>query len=205
MEGVFRIVLDDPNTRNALSVARLRDLNETLAGLGEDPAVRAVVLTGAGATFSSGADRTEFGDPAKLAELTRLTEQATAWLAALPQPVVARVNGPAFGAGLALVAACDLAIATDTAHFAFPEVRFAMVAGPAIAACRPRLTDTAMLDLFLTGRPFDAAEAAAVGLIGRVVPAGKLDAVVDAVLTDLISGDATALAATKRAIRGMVR
>jgi enoyl-CoA hydratase/carnithine racemase len=205
MQGVIRVVLDDPTTRNALSVARLRELSETLAGLGEDPAVRAVVLTGAGTTFSSGADRGELGDPAKLAELARLTEQATYRLAALPQPVVARVNGPAFGAGLALVAACDLAFAADTAQFAFPEVRFGLVAGPAITACRPRLTDTAMLDLFLTGRPFDAAEAAACGLLTRVVPAAELDACVDAALSALISGDATALAATKRAIRGMVR
>jgi methylglutaconyl-CoA hydratase len=155
--------------------------------------------------FSSGADRREVADPDAVALLTEELSRALTLLATLPQPVVARVNGPAFGAGLALVAACDLAIAADTAHFAFPEVRFGLVAGPAMAACRPRLTDTAMLDLFLTGRSFDAAEAAACGLLTRVVPAAELDACVDAALSALISADATALAATKRAIRGMVR
>lgn len=202
--GVATVVLDDPTTRNALGLAALRDLDDTLTGLADDPALRAVVLTGAGSVFSSGANRTEIGDADTLALTARLLERLLVRVATLPVPVVARVNGAAFGAGLALAVAADLSVAVDDATFALPEVRFGLVAGPALAVCRPRLGQAALLDLFLTGRRFDAVEAVGLGLISRAVPAAELDRTVASVLADLLSGEAAALAATKRAIRGGV-
>lgn len=199
--GVVRITFDDPATRNALRRTVLTDLVRKLAELTDNPAVRAVVLTGAGTVFSSGADRAELGDPTAVAQAAELVEEVVELLTTLPIPVLARVNGPAFGSGLALVAAADIAIASTDAVFAFPEVRLGLVAGPAMAACRPRLNRTALLDLFLTGRRFDAVEAARMGLIARAVPPAELDAAVATTLADLAQGDPGALAATKRTIR----
>jgi methylglutaconyl-CoA hydratase len=199
--GVVRITFDDPATRNALRRTVLTDLVRKLAELTDNPAVRAVVLTGAGTAFSSGADRAELGDPTAVAQATELVDEVVELLTTLPVPVLARVNGPAFGSGLALVAAADIAIASTDAVFGFPEVRLGLVAGPAMAACRLRLNRTALLDLFLTGRRFDAVEATRMGLIARVVPPAELDAAVATTLADLAQGDPGALAATKRTIR----
>jgi methylglutaconyl-CoA hydratase len=200
--GVVTVTFDDPDTRNALSLAVLADLGRTLTRVTDDPAVRAVLLTGAGSTFSSGADRSEIIDPSAVAAAARHLEQVLELVATLPVPVVARVNGPAFGAGLALVASADIAVARADALFGFPEVRMGLVAGPALAACRARIGRSALLDLFLTGRRFDAATAHRIGLVAHVVGADELDAAVAAVLTDLEQGDPAALAATKHAIRG---
>jgi methylglutaconyl-CoA hydratase len=202
--GVVRITFDDPATRNALRRTVLTDLVRKLAELTDNPAVRAVVLTGAGTVFSSGADRAEIGDPTAVAQAAQLVEEVVELLTTLPVPVLARVNGPAFGSGLALVAAADIAIASTDAVFGFPEVRLGLVAGPAMAACRPRLNRTAMLDLFLTGRRFDAVEATRMGLIARAVPPAELDAAVATTLADLAQGDPGALTATKRTIRALL-
>jgi methylglutaconyl-CoA hydratase len=202
--GVVRITFDDPATRNALRRTVLTDLVRKLAELTDNPAVRAVVLTGAGTVFSSGADRAELGDPTAVAQAAELVDLVVELLTTLPVPVLARVNGPAFGSGLAVVAAADIAIASTDAVFGFPEVRFGLVAGPAMAGCRPRLNRTALLDLFLTGRRFDAVEATRMGLIARAVPPAELDAAVATTLADLAQGDPGALAATKRTIRAVL-
>ena len=199
VSGVVTFTFDDPATRNSLSLGDLSTLLDGLYVLG--PECRAVVLTGAGGAFSSGANRTQMADPANIERATVLVHRLLDRLDALEVPVVARVNGLAFGAALALAAAADVAIADEDARFGFPEVRFGMVAEPAIAACRRRVSEGVLRDLFLTGRQFTAAEAAAVGLVNRAVPAASLDSAVNAVLTDLISGEPKAIAATRRLLR----
>ena len=199
--GVVTCTVDDAPTRNALGTAALRDIDRVLADVAADPSVRVLVFTGAGTVFSSGADRSELGDPALIESSTRLLTRILTRIDESPVPVVGRVNGAAIGAGLAIAAAADIAIATEDAFFVLPEVRFGLVPGPAAAACVARMGQTAGLDLMLTGRRFAAAEAARLHLIARVVPRDELDAAVGAVVTDLLAGDAAALAATRRLVR----
>ncbi len=117
-----------------------------------------------------------------------------------PAPVVARVNGAAFGAGLAIAASADISIATADAVFGLPEVRLALVAGPAAAACLGRIGKAAALELLLTGRRFDAAEALRIQLLNDVVDRDGLDAAVEARVADLLLGDADAVALTRRLV-----
>jgi enoyl-CoA hydratase/carnithine racemase len=199
--GVVTCTVDDAPTRNALGTAALLDLDRVLAEVTTDPSARVVVLTGAGSVFSSGADRSELGDPALIEASTRLLTQILTRIDQSPVPVVCRVNGAAIGAGLAIAAAADIAVAADDAFFVLPEVRFGLVPGPAAAACVARMGQTAGLDLMLTGRRFGALEAARLHLLARVVPRGELDAAVGAVIADLLAGDAAALGATRRLVR----
>jgi enoyl-CoA hydratase/carnithine racemase len=199
--GVATYTVDDAPTRNALGTAVLRDIDRALADLAADPSVRIVVFTGAGAVFSSGADRSELGDPALIEASTRLLSQILTRIENSPVPVVCRVNGAAIGAGLAIAAAADISIAAEDAIFVLPEVRFGLVAGPAAAACLARVGQTAGLDLMLTGRRFGAAEAGRLHLVAGVVPRDELDAAVGAVIADLLAGDYAALGATRRLVR----
>jgi methylglutaconyl-CoA hydratase len=114
---------------------------------------------------------------------------------------VCRVNGAAFGAGLAIVAAADIAVAVGEAFFGLPEVRFGLVAGPAAAACLGRIGQPAALDVLLTGRRFSAIEAQQMHLLARVVEREQLDAAVEALLADLLLGDTAAIATTRRVVR----
>jgi riboflavin kinase / FMN adenylyltransferase len=199
--GVVTYTLDDPTTRNAMSTGVLADLDQTLAALAEDASVRVIVFTGAGSTFSSGADRAELGDPATIEKTTALLSSILTRIDASPVPVVCRVNGAAFGAGLAIVAAADISIAADDAVFGLPEVRFGLVAGPAAAACIARIGQTAALDLLLTGRRFGGQEADRMQLLSGVVERSVLDETVEARVAELLLGDYDALAATRRLAR----
>ena len=116
--GVVTYTVDDVPTRNALGTAVLLDIDRVLADVAADPSVRVVVFTGAGAVFSSGADRSELGDPALIELSTRLLSQILTRIEESPVPVVCRVNGPAIGAGLAIAAAADISVAAEEAFFA---------------------------------------------------------------------------------------
>lgn len=189
--------LDSPPNRNALS-GRL--LGELFAGLQEvqaDPDVRVVVLTGEGPVFCSGLDLDERLHPPAEAPPATLTDVLSS-LVALPQPVVARVNGHVRAGGMGLVAACDLAVAHEGATFAFTEVRVgvapAIIAVPAMALMGAR----AFARYALTGDVFGATEAAAAGLLTEAVPdVAAMDGWVTAVVTSLLRGAPAAVAATK--------
>jgi methylglutaconyl-CoA hydratase len=203
--GVVTDKVDDAPTPQPLGPAVLRDIDRALAAVAEDSSVRVVVFTGAGTSFSSGADRGELGDPAAVATSTSLLASILERIEVSPVPVLARVNGAAFGAGLAIAAAADIAVATSDAVFGLPEVRFGLVAGPAAVACLARMGQTAGLDLLLTGRRFGADEAAHLHLLTAIVPREELDAAVEERIADLLCGDYQALAATRRMVRGMSR
>jgi len=199
--GVVTYTVNESATRNALSTRVLQDIDDTLHTLAGDASVRVIVVTGAATTFSSGADRAELADPATIG---RTTDQLSSILTRIdesPVPVVCRVNGAAFGAGLAIMAAADISIACDDAVFGLPEVRFGLVAGPAAAACVGRIGQTAALDVLLTGRRFGAAEAERMHLLAKVVGRDKLDAAVEQCITQLLLGDPDAVTATRRIVR----
>jgi enoyl-CoA hydratase/carnithine racemase len=176
-DGVARIVLDDPKRRNALSVAVRDAASSALHVLAHDDAVKVVVVTGAGSTFSSGFDLREFERAGADAEFgATLWESSDRFHRAclqFPLPLLAAVNGPAIAGGFDLSIMCDIRVAADTARFAHPEIAFGdVVYGPlhdAVGGARAR-------ELCLTGRPVEADEALRMGLVSSVVPAGELGA-----------------------------
>lgn len=182
--AVRQIALDRPEVHNAFDDGLIAELTQALVEAGHDDAVRAVVLTGSGASFSAGADLNWMRgmaaasedenreDSLRLAALVRT-------LQFLPKPTVARVNGAAYGGGVGLIAACDIAIGADGATFGLTEVKLglvpAVISPYVVAAIGVRQARR----LFLTGEVFDAAEACRIGLLHRVVPAEGLDEAVD--------------------------
>lgn len=220
-DGVGTVTLDSPRNRNALSAPLRAQLAAELAAAAADPATRVIVLTHAGPVFCSGMDLTESastgsaalgsaasGDASRDAALGSAASGAgpgvlefPAILRAIwecPKPVVARVAGPARAGGVGLVAACDIAVAVDTATFAFSEVRLGVIPAVISAVVRPRMLPRAVHELFLTGEVFDAARAAATGLISAAVPAERLDEEVARYVGMLRLGAPGALAATKQ-------
>ena len=182
--AVRRIALNRPDVHNAFDDGLIAELTAALVDAGRDEAVRAVVLTGMGASFSAGADlnwmrgmasaseEENREDSLRLAALVRT-------LQFLPKPTVARVNGAAYGGGVGLIAACDIAIGAEGAKFGLTEVKLglvpAVISPYVVAAIGVRQARR----LFLTGEVFDAAEACRIGLLHRVVPAERLDEAVD--------------------------
>jgi len=182
--AIRQIALNRPDVHNAFDDGLIAELTTALVNAGRDDAVRAVVLTGNGASFSAGADLNWMRgmasasedenreDSLRLAALVRT-------LQFLPKPTIARVNGAAYGGGVGLIAACDIAIGAENAKFGLTEVKLglvpAVISPYVVAAIGVRQARR----LFLTGEIFDAAEACRIGLLHRVVPADGLDEAVD--------------------------
>ncbi|MFI5261557.1 MAG: enoyl-CoA hydratase-related protein [Candidatus Limnocylindrales bacterium] len=169
--GVALLTLDRPQVLNALDAETLRQLVATLQQMDSDPALRAVVITGAGErAFAAGADITEMVDatPESLAASGRFRS----WdeLRAIGLPLVAAVRGYALGGGCELAMTCDLIVAADDAVFGQPEIRIGVMPG---AGGTQRLTralgKARAMELILTGRTLTAREAEARGLVTRVV------------------------------------
>lgn len=179
--AVACLILNRPASRNSLSEELLTELIATLASLGRDTSVRAVVIAGEGGTFCSGHDLREL--TARRSDLdggrsffTRIWGLCSAMMMSiveLPQPVIACVQGAAWAAGCQLVASCDLAIASADASFATPGVNIGLFCStPAVALSRNVAPKHAM-EMLLTGDAVSAAEAHRIGLINHVVAAGE--------------------------------
>ncbi|MFD0315711.1 enoyl-CoA hydratase family protein [Streptomyces flavalbus] len=193
--GVETVSLDSPDTRNALSAALVDALAGALAECGKDDDVRAVVLTHTGNTFCAGADLRDPPHPDALVGLLRQ-------LVELPKPVVARVTGHVRAGGLGLLAACDIAVASTAASFAFTEVRIGVAPAVISLTLLPRTDPRALARYYLTGERFDAPEAARIGLLSA---AGEdVDAVLEPVLDGLRKSAPQALAETKRLLTARV-
>ncbi|MFI6278666.1 enoyl-CoA hydratase family protein [Streptomyces sp. NPDC050988] len=187
--GITTLALDAPERRNALSARLVGELADALTECGKDGDVRAVVLTHTGNTFSAGADLRDPPDPDVLVALLRQIVE-------LPKPVVARVTGHVRAGGLGLLGACDIAVASQEATFAFTEVRIGVAPAVISLPLLPRLDPRAVARYYLTGERFDAAEAARIGL---VTAAGEdADDVLAPVLDGLRRASPDGLAETKR-------
>jgi enoyl-CoA hydratase len=184
------VTLDRPERLNAMTNELVADLHAALEEIGDDTTCRVVVLTGAGRGFCAGLDLKGAGDPPSSDGLGRpqksmKTQQHIARLIprmrALPQPIIAAVNGPAAGGGLALALGSDIRIAAESARFNVAFVRIGLSGCDiAVSWMLPRLIGAARaFELMLTGRLIDAAEAERIGLVLEVVPDGQ---VVDAAL-----------------------
>jgi enoyl-CoA hydratase len=176
-EGSVAVVtLRRPRQLNALDALTVDELHAAAARVGEDPEVRAVVVTGEGKAFSAGADINEFGALETADEfrsfLRDLESACRAW-ELVPQPAIAAVNGMALGGGLELALGCDLRIADPRARFGFPEVKLGILPGAGGTQRLPRLVAPgAAAQMILTGEPIDAAEAYRIGLVNEVAPEG---------------------------------
>jgi enoyl-CoA hydratase/carnithine racemase len=204
--AVVRAVLNRPARRNALSAALVERLDALVAELREDRDVRVLFLTGAGGHFCAGLDLDEVGardgtPEERLAaslERNRRTGERLMAIAALPQVVVARVEGSAFAGGLGLVCAADIALASAGARFAAPEVRRGLVPAQILPWLVRRMGRSAATRLVLQGGAVDADAALRTGLVHEVAPdAAALDALVAATLQDIRAGAPGALAETK--------
>ncbi|WP_405146963.1 enoyl-CoA hydratase-related protein [Sphaerisporangium sp. NBC_01403] len=203
--GVATITLDSPHNRNALSVRLLGELERALHHAIGDEGVRVIVLTGTGPVFCSGADLKEQA-PAQNgrphdAPVTASFPEIMSLVWGSPKPVICRLNGTARAGGLGLVAACDFAIAPDSATFAFSEVRLGVVPAMISVTVLRRLDPRAAAEYFLTGEVFGAARAAEIGLLTRAVPAEELDATVAHYAGMLLRGGPESLAITKQLVR----
>jgi len=173
---VATITLDSPENRNALSRTLVGELTSSLTAAGRDRGVRAVVLTHTGRVFCSGADLSEPGG--SVSDATAAILGLLTGVVELDKPVIARITGHVRAGGMGIVGACDLAVATETASFAFTEVRLGLT---------PAIISLTTLDLmpprgaaryYLTGETFDAATAADLGLITISASSGNVDDVV---------------------------
>jgi enoyl-CoA hydratase len=189
--GVATVVIDNAARLNALGSGLLVDFVEAMAVVGEDRALRVVVVTGAGErAFVGGADIREMaqidGPDAARAFITGVHE-ACAAVRACPVPVIARLQGYCFGAGLELAAACDFRIASETAELGMPEVRLGI---PSVveAALLPQLIGWGRTRrLLMTGETIDAECALSWGLVEEVTSADELDAAVEACVADILA------------------
>ena len=204
-DGVATLTFNRPERMNALSTPIMEGLLHGLPRLAGDPAIRVIVLTGAGRAFCAGGDvksMAEGGVQRSVAEATahlRSRMEVSRLLHELPKPTIAMINGPAAGAGLAFALACDLRIAGATARLvtAFVKVGFSGDFGGSFFLTR--LVGTAKArELYFTGRPVEADEALSLGLVNRVVPDEQLHDVTMELARSLAHGPAVALSLMKR-------
>ena len=174
------LTLDRPEKRNALSRALLGALEEALGAIASEDSARVVVLGSSGPVFCSGHDLGEMTGRSEeeYRDLFAACSRVMLALRALPQPVVARVQGVATAAGCQLVAACDLAVAAEGASFATPGVKIGLFCTTPMVPLVRAIPDKPALEMLLTGAPISAGRAMELGLVNRVVPMDELDAAV---------------------------
>ncbi|MFD3437334.1 enoyl-CoA hydratase family protein [Streptomyces sp. NPDC058685] len=193
--GITTLTLDSPANRNALSARLVGELAQALADCAKDDAVRAVVLTHTGGTFSAGADLKAPPNPYTFVDLLRQ-------IVTLPKPVVARVSGKTRAGGLGVLGACDMAVASSDSDFAFTEVRIGVAPAVISLPLLPRLDPRAAERYYLTGERFDAAEAARIGLL--TLAADDVDEALAPLLGGLRKASPQGLTASKRLVTARV-
>lgn len=173
--SVGLVTLNRPQALNALNEALIAELNAALEAFEADPAVGCTVLTGSEKAFAAGADVKEMAEKTYVeAYLARFLDGWTR-IAETRKPIIAAVSGFCLGGGLELAMMCDFIIAAETAKFALPEITLGIMPGAGGTQRLPRFVGKAKaMDLILTGRMMDAAEAERAGLVARMVPAEKL-------------------------------
>jgi enoyl-CoA hydratase/carnithine racemase len=187
--GIVRLTLNRPEKRNALSLDLLTRLESALRDIESDSSARVVVLAAEGPAFCAGHDLAEMagGTESDYRDLFAQCARVMLGLRRLPQPVIARVHGLATAAGCQLVAACDLAVAAESAQFATPGVKVGLFCTTPMVPLVRAIPAKPAFEMLVTGRPIPAARARELGLVNRVVAAAELDSAVqdfvDAILT----------------------
>ena len=198
---VVHLTLNRPDRRNALSGELLQELDLALARVADDRRTRAVVIAARGPVFCSGHDLGEMvGRSAEdYRGLFSLCSAVMLRLRRLPQPVIARVQGLATAAGCQLVAACDLAVAAETAAFATPGVQVGLFCATPMVPLVRAIPPKPALDMLLTGKPISAQRAWELGLVNRVVPLQEIDGAVQEYVDAILASSALTLRLGKAA------
>ena len=205
--AIARLTLNAPDRLNALSDAMLAALQRALDDLAADPAIKVVILSGAGRAFCAGHDLKEMqaarqapdGGAAAFADLFARCTQVMQAIRALPQPVIAQVHGIATAAGCQLAATCDLVVAADTARFGVNGVNIGLFCSTPMVALTRAIPRKAAFEMLVTGRFVDAAEARALGLVNRTAPEADLAAAAESLATTIASKLPVAVRMGKRA------
>ncbi|WP_102223080.1 crotonase/enoyl-CoA hydratase family protein [Acidimangrovimonas sediminis] len=204
--GVATLTLDRGEKHNALSAPMMAELTDAAGALGRDPAVRVVVLTGAGPSFCAGGDlgwmkAQMAADPATRAEEAgRLAWMLNA-LNEMPKPLIGRVQGQAFGGGIGMMSVCDVAIGATGAKFGLTETRLGLIPatiGPYVIA---RMGEAMARRVFMSARLFGAEEAVTLGLLAQALPPEGLDAAIEAEVVPYLSCAPGAVAEAKALAR----
>jgi methylglutaconyl-CoA hydratase len=195
-KGAAWLTMNRPEQRNALSAALVSELAHHLEAANADPAVRCIVLTGTDPAFCAGADlKSPPGQGG-----TSFPQLLHA-IVKSPKPVIAAVNGQAFGGGLGLVGAADLVISADEADFCFSEVRLGVIPAIISVVCVPKLGQALATQLFLTAERFQGPKAVGYGLANESVPRAQLHAAVEAMVASIAKAGPIAIQEAKRLVQ----
>lgn len=206
--SIASVTLNRPEVHNAFNEVMIAELTDIFRRVSSDDAVRVVVLTGNGKSFSAGADlnwmkkminysyEENLEDSIKLAELFHL-------MYSCPKPVIARVNGAAIGGGTGLVAVCDIAIAAESAKFSLSEVKLGLVPACISPYVIRKVGEGRCREFFLTGERLIAKRAMELGLVNQVVPLEELDQAVQEKANQLISSGPKAIAMCKELLKNV--
>lgn len=206
VRGVATVLLNRPEKHNVLSALMISELTAAATQLGADPAVRVVILTGAGASFCAGGDLSWM--KAQMAADASTRSQGAGQLAMMlntlnlmPKPLIGRVQGQAFGGGLGMMSVCDVAIGVRGAKFGLTETRLGLIPatiGPYVLA---RMGEAMARRVFMSARLFEADEAVTLGLLARAVEPEALDAAIEAEVVPYLSCAPGAVAEAKALAR----
>lgn len=202
---VATLIIDNPARRNAMSLAMYTAVPAAVATIVDDPAVRAVVLRGAGdVAFGAGSDISEFAElrtGAAAARYNAVEEAAVRAIETIGVPVIAAIHGPCMGGGAGMALCADLRFAADDASFAIPPAKLG-IGYPATSTARlaAAVGRSRAKDLLFSGRVIDAAEARRIGLVDAVVPKAELDATVAAYVAQIARNAPLTILAAKLAV-----
>lgn len=201
-DGVGLLTFDRPDQANAMNLRMMQELGHVALRCDDDPAIRAVLVTGSGRFFSAGGDLSAFDAAADMAaflqEMTGHLHAAIARFARMDAPMIAAVNGVAAGAGLSFALACDLAIAAESAVFTSSYTAAGLTPDGSSTFFLPRIVGVRRAtELLFTNRKLDAREALAWGIVNQVVPDDELGDVAGALARKLADGPTVAFGRTK--------
>lgn len=208
--GVATLTLDRAEKHNAMSEQMLDELTQAAGQIAQDGAIRVVVLAARGASFCAGGDlawmraQMELDAQTRSAQAGKLAYMLQA-LDRLPQPLIGRIQGNAFGGGVGLACVCDVAIGVEDLWMGLTETRLGLIPATIGPYVITRMGGAKARRVFMSSRRFDAAEAVTLGVLARAVPVGALDAAIEAEVTPYLSCAPRAVADAKRLIRDLSR
>jgi methylglutaconyl-CoA hydratase len=196
--SVRLLTLNRPERRNALNIVLLKELAAAVEAAERDPAVRAIVLRGAGPVFCAGLDLQEAADAAVAETSAEQVARALAAIHRSPKVTIAAVHGAALAGGAGLMTCCDFVVAAEGTLIGYPEVRRGLVAALVLSFLTRRIREADARELLLLAEPIDAARALAIGLVNRVVAPNEIVNEALAIAGHVALGAPQALAQTKQ-------
>jgi len=200
---VTHLVLNRPESRNALNIALLKELVDAVDAAANDPAQRVLILRGNGPVFCAGLDLKEAADPAIAHESATLVGEILAKLVESPAVTICAAQKAAIAGGAGLLMACDFAVVDPPFKTGFPEVHRGLVAGLVMTLLRRQVGERIARELLILGETIDAEAALRIGLINRIAAEGALEAEAAGLAAKALKGAPGAIAGTKRMLNGL--